>query len=332
VRIRHVARAAAIAFTLSAFLGIPGCLMHHPGPALVIGGADFEIVFVRGGRLYAVQPDGFHERLIAPRLTGCREPQGSPHGEFIAVASGGFVYLVRWDGARFWAIADNANTEGPAFPNWSPDGRAVCFTGSDNAIHVVDLDAYGRGAGERSYGVSDPGLPAMPSFFPTAGKLAFVHQADGENFPQIYSVAADGTSVTRLWSTELSSSPAELNEGTSRRPVVSPDGKSILFENDARGGFDLWTIGADGLSPVCVTGSDVALEAGDESDAEWERNTTGRFMPDGRIVFASRRATGKADDAAPQIWIADADGGDPKALTSSKLAASEPGILVRRAP
>ena len=83
-------------------------------------------------------------------------------------------------------------------------------------------------------------------------------------------------------------------EGTWMSVDVSPDGKTVLFDLDGH----LYTVPVEG-------GTARAITSGLEFDSQ------PRYSPDGRrIVFLSDRS---GDD---NIWIANADGSNPKALTS----------------
>ena len=98
-------------------------------------------------------------------------------------------------------------------------------------------------------------------------------------------------------------------------PQVSADGKRILYTrttttlDTGRRNSDIWFVSSDGSAPARQ------LVGGDRSE------NTARFTPDGkRVVFISNR------DGEPQIYVADADGRDPKQLT--KLAAGVQGPVV----
>jgi Tol biopolymer transport system component len=83
-------------------------------------------------------------------------------------------------------------------------------------------------------------------------------------------------------------------------PVLSPDGKILLFQSDRSGDVELWSMGIDGTGLKKLTGS-----KGYDGNPSWS--------PDGKnIAFASARA-GDLD-----IYIMSADGSGPTRLTSTK--------------
>ena len=96
-------------------------------------------------------------------------------------------------------------------------------------------------------------------------------------------------------------------------PQLSPDGKTVLFVRTTTDGAtgrrnaDIYSVSADG------TGTPKALIGGDKSES------TPRFAPDGRtIAFISTR------DGAPQVYLADADGGNVKKVTDLAMGVQPP--------
>ena len=88
-------------------------------------------------------------------------------------------------------------------------------------------------------------------------------------------------------------------------PQLSPDGRSVLYVHtttDGKSGrrnADIWIVPADG------SGQPKALISGERSE------NTPRWSPDGkRIAFLANR------DGATQVYLANADGGDVKKVTS----------------
>ena len=88
-------------------------------------------------------------------------------------------------------------------------------------------------------------------------------------------------------------------------PQLSPDGRTVLYvqtSTDGKSGrrnADIWSVPADG------TGQARAVIAGERSE------NTPRWSPDGkRVAFLANR------DGATQVYLANADGGDVRKLTS----------------
>jgi dipeptidyl aminopeptidase/acylaminoacyl peptidase len=97
-------------------------------------------------------------------------------------------------------------------------------------------------------------------------------------------------------------------------PVVSPDGKSILFSltepdyDSAKQSADLWVVSASGGAPRRLT-----FTKAPESGAVWS--------PDGtRLAFVTRRE----GDEAPQVYVMPMSGGEAQRITSIAGGAANP--------
>ena len=96
-------------------------------------------------------------------------------------------------------------------------------------------------------------------------------------------------------------------------PQLSPDGRTVIYTRtttDVKSGprnSDIYAIPADGsAAPKLVIGGD-------------RTESTARFSPDGkRIAFIANR------DGAPQVYVADADGGDVRRITDVPIGAQPP--------
>jgi Tol biopolymer transport system component len=126
-------------------------------------------------------------------------------------------------------------------------------------------------------------------------------------------------------------------------PVVSPDGRTVLFQSDRSGNFDIWAVPLDGGEPVPFAasplddtgpqyspdgsqvlftsdraGSDdvwVMPSAGGEAEqlTDWPSSESkARWSPDGSLIaFVSNRDATQGD-----VWIVPADGGEATRLTT----------------
>ncbi|MBA2702609.1 MAG: SBBP repeat-containing protein [Blastocatellia bacterium] len=123
------------------------------------------IAFVRGpsgdcssaeeqGDIYAMDPDGTNQRIIANNSDGETRPAYSPDGSRIAYfrgsASGpGFLYVMNADGTGQTKISPAVDIGGnPAKPTWSPDGTKIAFAANlfgvqGSQIFVINADGTG---------------------------------------------------------------------------------------------------------------------------------------------------------------------------------------------
>ena len=99
-------------------------------------------------------------------------------------------------------------------------------------------------------------------------------------------------------------------------PQPSPDGSRVIFvrtTTDLTSGdrnADIWSVPADGSGPA------TELIAGSKTD------NTPRFSPDGRaIAFISTR------DGAPQVYVADAKGGNVRRITNLSMGVQPPLVF-----
>jgi dipeptidyl aminopeptidase/acylaminoacyl peptidase len=99
-------------------------------------------------------------------------------------------------------------------------------------------------------------------------------------------------------------------------PQLSPDGSRVMFVHtttDLKSGdrnADIWTVPADG------SGAATQVVTGSKTD------NTPRFSPDGRsIAFISTR------DGAPQVYVADAKGGNVRRITNLSMGVQPPLVF-----
>ena len=187
---------------------------------------------------------------------------------------------------------------------------------------------------------TDPGLDLRPAWSPDSTKLAFYSGRSGND--DIWTINVDGNEET-----QLTDDPAK-----DRRPAWSPDGTKIVFDSNRAGSHDIWIMNADGSEQRQLTtgpgsemfasfspdGSQVIFygyEGGQNdiwtvdvdsgaltsltsglADEQQSQCTfachTPAFSPDGKsIVFHAD------EDRSRNIWVMDADGNNPRQLTTT---------------
>jgi Tol biopolymer transport system component len=202
----------------------------------------------------------------------------------------------------------------------APSSNAIVFV-RDSQIFAVNAD--GSGLIQLTTG---PGRQFRPTR--NGSQIAFYSDRDGNM--EIYVMANNGTSQARL----------TADGGSDSDPAWSWPGDVIAFASSRSGGTDIYTMRGDGSS--------LALVVGDAAQDRWPS-----WAPvGGRLVFASNRDGGDfdlfaanadgsglaqltantVDDTAPawspdgnriayvsggNVWVMNADGSNPRPITSS---------------
>jgi TolB protein len=173
-------------------------------------------------------------------------------------------------------------------PSWSPDGSQIVFSSSmagNPELYVTDVNG-----GRPKRLTNSNGANMSASWNPKTGQtIAFVSDRGG--VPQIYSMNADGTSVSKYDLPDM---------GYVIDPAWSPNGQILAFSwRRPSGNYDIYVMEA-------ATGK--TLEITRDSG----RNERPSWAPDGRhIVFESTRGGSR------QIWTMLADGSQPHQLTTT---------------
>jgi len=222
--------------------------------------------------------------------------------------------------------------------DWSPDGERLAFSIRDTTtgghrIHLLDLStlAVMPLATDRPAGASD----VQPRFAPDGRRLAWVG-LEGAGGCGLWVGDLDGPSVRQLLS-----GPANL-EGV----AWTADGAGLVFAAAPAGMYQLWLLSLAGGEPRRLTGAadfawnpSIARQSGDLvyeqvrvgrdlwrvrilarepwrletapflASTRWDHEAD--YSPDSRhIAFVSARS------GAPELWVCDRDGENPRQLTT----------------
>jgi serine/threonine-protein kinase len=197
-----------------------------------------------GGEIWAVPFSASSRRTTGPAfrvIDGAAFASTSSDGMLVAYvdppAPLGQLVWRRRDGAEVTIGEPQQGISGPAL---SPDGERVAYTAEQDGN--TDLWVQDLVRGTRTRLTSGPAEEQHPAWSPDGARV-FYSSLGGVSHAAIVSIASDG-----------SGSPDTVAQGF--QPVVSPDGKSLVYTVDRKGSGDLWMvpIGArDAAKPFLAT-------------------------------------------------------------------------------
>ncbi|HEY9500637.1 MAG TPA: hypothetical protein VIR01_03270, partial [Pyrinomonadaceae bacterium] len=193
------------------------------------------------------------------------------------------------DGSKIWQISyPSGNAQ--KITNDLNSYTTISLTADSNSLATVQTEISGNlwiaSINEPSHGsqvTTGRNLAGVPAWTPD-GKVVYASNS-GDKFDLYLLNPRDGT-LKQL----------TANSGNNNLPVVSPDGRYVVFSSDRSGAFCLWRIDIDGSNPKQLT-----------NHTSWLPS----FAPDGRTIVYAAQVN---KSTLSSIGI---DGGEPRQLTSN---------------
>ena len=274
------------------------------GSLLVFDQIELERDVALRSDLYAVDQNGGSVRRLTKNARAA-DPDVSPDGRAIVctVQSTDGRALATMPMAPAGTISTPATLvaeDGTDFtgPRWSPDGRSIAAErrrrGAASEIVVVDVATRAV----RTLAASRDGRNVTPYWTPDGRAIIFASDRGGEPFA-IYSAALADGSLRRLQGAGISA----------QSPIVSPDGRDLVFVGYTTAGYDLFS-----LPLASATWSEVAATpaAPAAQPAGLKASTT-----DSAPVAQAKPSTTEADTPyrpwrtlLPRFWIPILDSND----------------------
>lgn len=245
-------------------------------------------------------PSAMVERIGGTGFLMQQVPQYSSDGRWIAYVSD------RSGAQELWAhsIAEGREVQVTRLGgrihsyNWSPDGRSIAF--ADDRYGSYDIYKVSVPAGETVRLTDDKLFEVSPSWMPDGRHILYVRLDDHWVDHDIMEVAADGGAPRVVLSDRNS---FDYGAGTKfGYPLISADGRNVLFRSD-RSGWELYW-----MAPIAGGGEahPLSAEEADQSDASWS--------PDGKSVLFISNHNGTLD-----LRVIAASGGAPRVLVAPKM-------------
>jgi TolB protein len=234
------------------------------------------------------------------------QPSWAPDGRRLAFKRSDEVYVRDVTGdtpprrLTVKASAGETNTQ----PGWSADGDRIVFRSNraDATANVADIWIMNADGSDQQPLVVAPGDQRYPTFSPDGRRLAYISK--GEGSAQIWVADADGSHAAMVYDSDLEDSA----------PAWSPDGTALAFESHGPVG------GMDGDIYVLHLRSGFVSQLTSDPPGAPVHDEGPGWSPDGTMIaFTTESADPNGD-----IWIMQADGSDPRPLTTTSVLDESP--------
>lgn len=256
--------------------------------------------------IWSVSPSsGFPGLLIEDTggigFLASQTPRWSPKGDWISYISdkSGSPEIWLWSATEGNQVKLTSMGARISSYNWSPDGKWIAFAGDRHGN--FDIWRVAVPSGEVFRVTTGSFYEVSPSWSPDGSKILFVRLNDAWTDHDVVEY-----SLTDQKSRVIVRDKDFFDYGASARskfgyPLVSPDGKWVLFRSHRSGWINSWVAPMAGGEP-----RQIAPEEADQSDASWS--------PDGKWIAYTSNHNGTHD-----LRVVAAPGGSPRVLLSPKM-------------
>jgi Tol biopolymer transport system component len=251
---------------------------HATYPGATNGRLAFGITVDGNTDVYSVLPNGeaLHRLTDDPAFDAC--PAYSADGRSIAWCGPGGIWLMKQNGTKKRQLMNFG-----AFPDISPDGSKVVFSGPPSGSTNVDAWVVDVDGGGLTRLTTALGPDRFAAGSPDGTKIVF--QSSRTGIAQVWVMNADGSGQRQL---TFDAVPKD------QVPDWSPDGSQIAFVTQTHAvGGDIWLMDAEGGNPHPIT------SGADKLGTAWS--------PDGTQIAT-------VDWPTRTVEIMNADGSDVRAV------------------
>jgi len=202
--------------------------------------------------VYEADSDGSHIERITQNAGFDGEPIYSPDGRR--------VIFVRQKESQFEILSADIRGRYPfsllksdipvVRPSLSPDGKTILFVSRDGANGSAQIKISDPGGKNAQSLTSGNSVNRDPSFTPDGKLILFSSNREKNNIYSLYLINSDGSCLRKI---SINPIPKPTKDFfADLYPVVSPDGKKLLFTSNRSGSYQLYLV--DFVIPeACLT-------------------------------------------------------------------------------